>query len=260
MSTHPRKSWDGPPPEQGSAEWNDLVQAITQHHGRPICAAKKRDGWPCEGHVVTDPGKAGKRCRMHGGTQPVGIANANYQHGRNSRYALAGRLGEAYQSHLADMDYISLRDDLAANAALLQEAWDTICSDPPEPLDPVLFDKKEVKERQNQIAAWHLRRGAAIGLYRDLTMDRNRLTRTEVARVRLAEDTVSGQQVKAFSQLVLDRVRVRMQELAGRFRLPYEAVVQCLADVQDDVWHSVAATRRSAGANDIPGEFQLSEF
>lgn len=262
---HPRQVWDGPPPEVGTPEWLDLVRALEEYHGRKICAShqepgvgpKRRDGFPCEGHVVTEPGKAGKRCRMHGGTQPVGVANVNYQHGRTSRYALAGRLGEAYQGHLADMDYISLRDDLAANAALLQEAWDTICSEPPEPLDPVVFDKEEVKARQQQIAAWHMRRAAAIGLYRDLTQDRNRLSRTEIARVRLAEDTISGQQVRAFAQVVLDATRRRVLELAQQQGVAYDRALACVSEIQGDVFQAIEASRRASGANDVPADFQL---
>lgn len=262
---HPKHSWEGPPPEVGTPEWRDLVRALEEYHGRKICAShqepgvgpKKRDGFPCEGHVVTEPGKAGKRCRMHGGTQLVGIANQNYRHGRTSRYALAGRLGEAYQSQLADLDYISLREDLAANAALLQEAWDTICSDPPEPLDAEPFEEKDVKRRKQMIAEWHMRRAAAIGLYLELTNARNRLTRTEVARVRLAEDTISGQQVRAFAQVVLDATRKRVLALAQEHGLAYDLALACVAEIQTDVLQAIEASKRGAGANDVPRDFQL---
>lgn len=262
---HPLDGWQGPPPEPDTPQWDALVTLLAQYHGRPICAAKKsrnsaRPFFPCEGIVVTEPGMAGKRCRMHGGTQPVGIANVNYRHGGKSRYAMRGRLSGPYAENLGDMDYISLRDDLAVNATLIQAEIDTMCADPPQPLDPQLFDKDDVERRQQEIMLFQVEQANARQRYRGLVQDRNRMSRTEVARVRLAEDTVSGQQVKQFSQLVLDRVRVQVQALATRYKLPYETVAECLAAVQDDVWNIVAATQRSAGANDIPGEFQLSEF
>lgn len=265
MKSHPLDTWQGPPPEPDTEQWDALVLLLSRHHGRAICGCRKsrnsvRAGFPCEGHVVTGSGMAGKRCRMHGGTQPVGIANVNYRHGGTSRYAMRGRLSGPYAENLGDMDYISLRDDLAVNATLIQAEIDIMCADPPQLLDPLLFDKDDVQQRQQEIMLFQVEQSSARQRYRGLVQDRNRMSRTEVARVRLAEDTVSGQQVKQFSQLVLDRVRVQVQALAARHRLPYETVAECLAAVQDDVWNIVAATQRSAGANDIPGEFQLSEF
>lgn len=61
------------------------------HPGR--CGAKCRDGGYCEAYPVSGR----DRCRMHGGTSPVGAESPNYQHGAYSDY-LRSDLTEAEEA------------------------------------------------------------------------------------------------------------------------------------------------------------------
>lgn len=87
--------------------------------GRPHarCGAhSRRTGQPCKNRPVT--GRT--RCRMHGGTTPVGPAVPHFQHGRYSR-ALAGPLRERYERALGSADRLSLADDVALAEARVDE-------------------------------------------------------------------------------------------------------------------------------------------
>ena len=75
------------------------------------CGAKKRDGSPCR-----RPPLAGrKRCALHGGKTPVGVASPHFRHGRESKYLrdLPDALRSGYKAALADESLLSLRDELA---------------------------------------------------------------------------------------------------------------------------------------------------
>jgi hypothetical protein len=55
---------------------------------------------------------SGKRCKHHGGLAPVGAANPNYKHGRNSKY-MPARLRDRYQEAMDDPDLLNITRDLA---------------------------------------------------------------------------------------------------------------------------------------------------
>jgi len=62
-----------------------------------------------------------KTCQVHGGTQPVGIANANYKHGMRSKY-MPARLFESYDAARANREYLNLTDDIALADARISDA------------------------------------------------------------------------------------------------------------------------------------------
>lgn len=79
------------------------------------CGAKTRKGTPCQNPPVT----GAKRCRMHGGTQPVGAASPNLKHGRYSPY-----LRDSMKVKLADAqagDPLNLLPELEVQRVLLSE-------------------------------------------------------------------------------------------------------------------------------------------
>lgn len=78
------------------------------------CGAKTRSGEPCK-----TPAMATGRCRMHGGSQPVGADSPNLIHGRYSPYLKA-----ELQKKLADVqigDPLDLLPELEVQRALLSD-------------------------------------------------------------------------------------------------------------------------------------------
>lgn len=72
------------------------------------CGAKTRNGGkPCQNW-----GMLNKRCRMHGGKTPRGIASANWKHGRFSKYLPTG-LRHRYEEELGDPELLALNDEIA---------------------------------------------------------------------------------------------------------------------------------------------------
>lgn len=102
-----------------------------------ICGAKTRSGAPCKNPPVTGR----ERCRMHGGSQPRGLARHNTTHGRYSKH-LPTRLGERYEAALKDPDLLALRDEIAITDARIQELL--------EPEDASAVDWPAVQESIEQ--------------------------------------------------------------------------------------------------------------
>lgn len=139
-----------------------------------LCGAKTRSGGPCR----RSPMRNG-RCALHGGKSPApGPGHPAYKHGeRSRRYQLAGTLDTRYAAHLEDLDYIGLRDELAAVTTHIDELL-------------ILADRSEAEERR----LWEL-----VDL-------RRRLSETEVRRIKAAADTLTGEQIRAFAAAVLEAV------------------------------------------------------
>jgi hypothetical protein len=243
----------------GSPIWLQLVSQIEHRVGHRICGAKTRKGVPCPTRPVRKPdGSTNGRCRMHGGTSLAGMQSPTYVHGRNSRFNLTGRLAGPYQDALADMDYISLQKDLAFNGALIEEAANDLDQHQiPESLDPRTFDPEECKARELEIVAALEHRAGLEARYRRLTLDRNKLTRTETARVKLAEDTVSGQQVRLFGQAVLDSLRRHLMDFAQTHGIGVPDALRLLGEVQTEVVSHIRMSRRAPGAHGISDNGEL---
>lgn len=243
----------------GSPAWLQLCQQISARKGYKICGAKNRQGRPCEARPYTrEDGTSNGRCYNHGGPSKHGLVAPGFKDGRRSRYRLTGAIQAVYEEHLGDMEYISMRDDLALNTTLLQETLNGLLLPLPEPLDPALFDPEELKRRDLEIQQAVGERQALFQRYRQLTQDRVRMTRTEVARVRLAEDTVSGQQVRIFGQAVLDAVRRRILEWAGQRKIDAREAVSVLELIQADVVTAIQLSRRATGASGVPQDAPLA--
>lgn len=95
---------------------------IRDEKGRVICGARtrKRDEHgnpiPCRNAPV----EGRTRCRMHGGTQPVGIASPNYKHGRYSE-AMPRRLNDTYERVRTDPDILNLSEQFYLLETRLQD-------------------------------------------------------------------------------------------------------------------------------------------
>ena len=78
-----------------------------------VCGAKTRKGTPC----TQKPVKGMTRCKMHGGTQPVGIASPNFKHGRYSKFTVVG-LEQKVEELKHDPELLSLDLRIAELQAL----------------------------------------------------------------------------------------------------------------------------------------------
>ena len=236
--------------ESGSPEWMEWVYQVDGEMGYKVCGRYNRHDEPCRNRPNPSPmpttwGDGRRPCtRIHSGKPSGGIAANGFIHGRRSRYRLTGKLAGAVE-RASDMEYMSSRDDLNVVDELIQQALSVLDSDheAPEPLDPNAFDEAEVKARKQQIADFHLGRSQAYVKVQELWDTRNRLARTEIQRVRAAADTISGQQVRAFGQIVLDQTRTTFTELAAEYSVPQAVVVQYLQRLQQNVFNAVHAAK-----------------
>lgn len=145
------------------------------------CGAKTRAGTPCQ----RAPMKNG-RCNLHGGKSLAGMASPSYVDGRRSRYAPAGKLGEAYLRATRDLDYMALVDEMALVTAKIDEM--------------VTAGRMDDTTGRDDILA--------------LVEQRRRLAATEAQRVKMAQDTLTGEQAAAFGRYLLESVRRHVKDRA----------------------------------------------
>ena len=87
---------------------------------RPVCGAKTTTtGQPCK--LLAVPDSPIKRCKWHGGAQPVGLAHPNTTHGRYSKH-LGWTLAERVEHHLKDPELMSITVRVAELTAL-RNVW-----------------------------------------------------------------------------------------------------------------------------------------
>lgn len=253
----------------GSPEWMEWVREVDAAKGYLVCGRCNRFDEPCESrspfrkHPNVGVKKGGydrPPCvRNHGGGAKLGVANENYKHGRKTRYALTGRLA-GVNDRLDDMEYLSLREDIATIEELTAQAL-AVLDDPtpcPEPwplppLDPEVHGKEAAKERAREIAArdfeileWRSARAAATARYDELVKTRALLSRVEQNRVKLAADTLSGQMVRQVGSILLQVARRRFLALGEKHGIPLEEVLRELAEYQEEVVYAIKNARGNA--------------
>lgn len=81
-----------------------------------ICGAKKRGGGICQAIVLAPNG----RCRLHGGSNPRGVAHPRFKHGKYST-SLPERLALRYQERLQDPDLLSLGEEVILVEGRIEE-------------------------------------------------------------------------------------------------------------------------------------------
>lgn len=80
-----------------------------------LCGAKTRQGAPCKGRAMPNG-----RCRMHGGSTPVGINLPQFKAGRYSKY-IPDRLSTKYNESLSDPKLLEMREEVALIDGRLSE-------------------------------------------------------------------------------------------------------------------------------------------
>ena len=81
------------------------------------------DGSMVTRYCVMPPCIGRTRCRMHGGTQPVGVASVHYKHGKDSRYALLPEgVAARFRRATEDPDWLSTHAEIALLLARMDRA------------------------------------------------------------------------------------------------------------------------------------------
>jgi hypothetical protein len=93
---------------------------------RRICGAKRRGK---DAYCRKDPVRGAKRCRLHGGTSPRGIAHPRYTNGFYSTHMPAGpgnSVAKKFRAARSDPDLLSLMDDLAVFHVHMAELFERL--------------------------------------------------------------------------------------------------------------------------------------
>lgn len=188
----------------GFASWDAWVADVEKRLGRKICAAlAKRKREPCPG-----PPMPNGRCYMHGGVSLPGFSATNFKDGKTSRYPLKGAMAEPYRRHLADLDYIALRDELAVITTQIEETALL--------LEGMRQKRKVLPMNEDQRASAILEDEKATALLRKRLRthieQRRRLASTEAKRIKMAQDTLTGEHIRTFAAAVLQAVREEVRD------------------------------------------------
>lgn len=208
-----------------------------------ICGAqlRKKPGSICQKRPV----KGKRRCRLHGGKSPGGMASARFKHGRYSLY-IPMDLRKRYEQSRHDPELLSHEPDLRLMDIHLQSLLKQL--NKTEGLEAFAQVKKVWKEFQkaksakDQIA---MSKGAekidqlfkqgvsADGIWskiREVVETRRRILESENRRIRDSQATMSCEQVLGLVELVVDILRKSVQKYADRI-----IAQQILAQVSNDI-------------------------
>ena len=116
-----------------------------------------------------------RRCRLHGGLTPRGVASANFRHGRYSKAVPA--LAVRYEAAVNDPDYLALSHEMALLDARIQELVE-------QPLDAAGWDE-----------------------IRACIDNRRKLQQAEVRRIYLAQHHLSAQEAMALVGRMAEAVK-----------------------------------------------------
>lgn len=134
----PRWGGEKSPAKPPHAHPRKLAGSVAPLDGKCGAALHKQtlpDGSVVTRYCAMNPCVGRKRCRMHGGTQPVGVASVHYKHGKDSRYALLPEgVAARFRRATEDPDWLSTHAEIALLLARMDRAategkwprWDTL--------------------------------------------------------------------------------------------------------------------------------------
>jgi hypothetical protein len=198
-------------------------------------AISKRSGERCKGPAVI--GSSTQKCRMHGGKAQYGLAAANFQSGRHSKY-LPSQMADLYQEALNNPDILEMVDHIALLEARIHKVLDDNITGDPVP------DWGEVKDMFMSIYALILtgdldlaraqcemvNSSLEIGCKWDRTwrevvgyMEQLRkMTDTEVKRKRDLNQMIPVERVMILVTAVADSVKRNVSDPDERFKIHKE--------------------------------------
>lgn len=179
------------------------------------CGAKTRSGAPCK-----TPAMANGKCRMHGGSSPVGIAHPRTTHGRHSAH-LPTRLAERYITSQADPDLLNLQSEInlvdtritellerididGAGALWERVAW--LYGDMQQAVDESLDDLPALVDKLGEIVRRAKADQQAWDAIHPVVEQRRRLVESEQKRRVAMQDMVTSEQAMLLVSALLSAV------------------------------------------------------
>lgn len=169
------------------------------------CGAKTRTGSPCKNAPVT----GSKRCRMHGGKTPRGVALPQTKHGRYSK-DMPTRLLARYEEAVTDPELLNLSAEIALTDAMTRDVMESLES-------VKASEKDEINKHFHRLT--------------NLTEHRRKLVETEQKRRVAMQNMITAEQGGLMIATLLDSVRRNVSDP--------RAIEAIAADVARDLGRSV---------------------
>lgn len=195
---------------------------------KPACGAKTNHPNKYGEHRCLVAPMPNGRCHKHGGATPKGLALPQTKHGRYSKYLPANLLGQ-YNEAISDPELLTLNDEIAALQARAMQLMERLTDGDTYQLWQDLRNAQDELEtaRSNgdaqQMAFWMnettklIKKGASeAGRWRELRetfIDMERLKKTEIARRKIAQDSITAQEGML---LVMNLVNIIREEVTDR--------------------------------------------
>ena len=177
------------------------------------------------------PIKGKRRCRLHGGRSLAGVASGAFKHGRYSRYLPKG-LRKQYEQTKHDPQLLSHEPDLRLMDVRLQNLLNELGkSDPRKAIETIkaswgLFQRSRTVPGMNP-AEYLDKVGEAILAHQNqaneiwdsierVTEQRRKLLESETRRIQQNANSMSGEQILALIEYIVDVLRESVQKYADR--------------------------------------------
>ena len=195
-----------------------------------VCGAqlRKKSGRFCQRKRL----KGKKRCGLHGGQSLAGIASKRYKHGRYSRY-LPTDLRKQYEESKHDTQLLSHEPDLRLMDlhlqtlvkqldstqsleafALAKEQWE-LFETAQEKGDT--DESEKIKLKLRDLMHVDIPAGSLWGEIREVVEQRRKLLESESRRIQNSQNSMSGEQILALIEYIVDVLRSSVSKYADRY-------------------------------------------
>lgn len=180
---------------------NSAISVGEPSERRQCTATSKQSGQRCR----RSPTVGRSTCKMHGGTQPRGIASPNWK-GRGYSKDLPTRLADRYTQALADPDLIAC----ASEVALIDSRIGEILSSLPADLSAVDRDAWELLlpliEQRRRLAETERKRGEALDNFLTVSQAMSFVAALQTAVAELITDRATRAKLGRRVEVLLARV------------------------------------------------------
>jgi hypothetical protein len=188
---------------------------------------RKKPGVFCQ----KPPCKGKRRCRLHGGKSLGGVASGKYKHGRYSRYLPTG-LRKQYEESKHDPQLLSHEPDLRLMDLRLQSLLTSIDSQASlETFSQAQIQWELLEQAQDNNDPREMGRvmlrlralmrstqpsGPVWNEIRDVIEQRRKLLESESRRIHQSSNSMSGEQILALIEYIVDVLRTSVSKYADR--------------------------------------------
>ena len=221
-----------------------------------LCGAKTRKGGQCK----RSPSAGKKRCRLHGGATPAGVASPHFRHGRYSK-VLPMDMRKRYEASKKDQELLTHEPEIRLLDthlhSLIQQINDAPKQDTLRRAKEIWAEFRQAKADDNtEFMEQCLERVDGVfraeepmlqswGEIREVLEIRRKMLESETRRIKDSQHSMNAEQLLAIIEYLVDVIRKAVNKYADR-----ETAKKILSQITGDIGAMVSGSVPRSAATD----------